>query len=89
MKSEEIQDLLNLTAEEICPQLRLEFLGDRDNQFLQTSYILPSNHVTFDEREVEKNNGENLRKLFKRRVERSLVDLRKMILEDLRELRGK
>lgn len=89
MDYKQAQDLLNTMAVEICPNLRLEFMSHRSNPNIQTGFIDMSNSVSFDIAELSANTPPQLIKLFKRRVERSLIDLRKKILEDLRELRGK
>jgi len=88
MDNEKAQDLLNAMATEICPGLRLEFMCSRSQPYVQVSYIDVCNLVAFDNKELSVNAAPQLIRLFKRRVERSLIDLRKKILEDLRELRG-
>lgn len=83
------QDLLNIVAKDVCPNLQLEFMCNRSWPYVQTSFINVSNSVSFDNKELSINNASQITKLFRRRVERSLIDLRKKILEDLRELRRK
>ena len=91
MTDEQAQDLLNTTALAICPGLQLEFTSSRNHLCgVQVSYIWVQNSVAFGIEELSANkNPKQFTRLFKRRVERSLVDLRKKILEELRELRRK
>jgi len=92
MTDQEAQDLLNELndmAEDICPNLRLDFMSDRSWPYVQVSFIGVTNSFTFDNAELQCNSTPQLIKLFKRRAERSLIDMRKKLLEDLRQLRGK
>ena len=89
MVYKEAQNLLNKKAKDICPGLQLEFMCSPSQFYVLVSHIDVCNSVAFDITELSRNNAKQLTPLFKRRVERSLVDLRKKILEDLRELRRK
>lgn len=89
MTYKEAQNLLNTMAKEVCPDLQLEFMCDRSWPYVQTSFIYIQKPVSFDNKELSLNDANALMALFKRRVERALIDLRKKILEDLRELRSK
>lgn len=39
MEIEQTQDLLNTMAEEICPQLKIEFMCHRANPHIKVGYI--------------------------------------------------
>lgn len=82
-------DLLNVAAKDICPNLLLEFTYSRQSPRTYTSFINTTNSVSFDSKELLMNDALQITKLFKCRVERSLMDIRKKLLEDLRELRRK
>lgn len=89
MNHNEINDLLNVTIKDLCPDLHIDFFMKCNQPNVFIGHINVTSPLCFDVKEIMLNNKNAKRflKLISKRTERSLMDIRRFALQELRKLR--
>ena len=89
MEINKVQDLLNTIAKELFPDLRLEFLVDRKQMFIQTAFIMAQSPIHIDVKEVVHNNVFNTaraKNILEIRTHAALMQLKNYVQNSLDKL---